>query len=43
MTALFTAADVSSLATNTSTMLVAFIGVGLLFTAYRYIKKAGVR
>ncbi len=43
MTALFTAADVSSLSTNVSTMLIAFIGVGLIFTAYRYIRKSGVR
>ncbi len=43
MAALFTAADVGSLATNTSTLLIAFIGVGLIFTAYRYIRKSGVR
>lgn len=43
MAALFTAADVSTLSTNVSTMLVAFIGIGLIFTAYRYIRKSGVR
>lgn len=28
---------------NTSTLLVAFIGVALLFVGYRYIRKAGIR
>lgn len=39
MAALFTAADVTGLAGNVSTMLVAFVGVTLLFTGYRYVKK----
>jgi len=43
MAALFTAADIAGLSTNTSALLVAFIGVSLLFVAYRYIRKAGVR
>jgi len=43
MAALFTAADVSTLATNVTTLLTAFIGVGLLFLGYRYIRKSGVR
>lgn len=40
MAALFTAADTSSLSSNISTVLVAFIGVALLFTAYRFIKRS---
>ena len=43
MADLFLAADVSSLSTNVTTLLIAFIGVGLIFTAYRYIRKSGVR
>lgn len=43
MEALFTAADISPLATNVSTLLIGFIGVGLLFLGYRYIKKSGIR
>jgi uncharacterized membrane protein YeaQ/YmgE (transglycosylase-associated protein family) len=43
MTALFTAVDISGLSTNVSTILVGFIGVSLLFVAYRYIRKSGVR
>lgn len=43
MADLFTAADISPLATNVSTLLVAFIGVSLLFLGYRYIRKSGVR
>ena len=43
MAALFTAADISTLSTNVSTLLVGFIGVGLLFLGYRYIKKSGIR
>lgn len=39
MAALFTAVDVSGVSTNVSTMLIAFVGVGLLFLGYRYIKK----
>jgi len=37
------AVDVSGLATSTSAILVALIGVALLFVAYRYIRKAGIR
>ena len=37
------APDISTLAANTSTILVALIGVALLFVAYRYIRKAGIR
>ena len=43
MDAIFTAADVSGLTTNVSTLLIAFVGVSLLFVAYRYLKKAGIR
>lgn len=43
MTALFDAVDITALSTNVSTILVGFIGVGLLFVANRYIKKSGVR
>lgn len=37
------AVDISGLATSTSGILVALIGVALLFVAYRYIRKAGIR
>lgn len=40
MAALFTAADVSTLSTNVETLLVAFVGLGLLFLGYRYVRKA---
>ena len=43
MDALFTAVDISGLSTNVSTLLIAFIGVSLLFVGYRYIRKSGVR
>lgn len=43
MEALFTAVDISGLATNVSTLLIGFIGVGLLFVGARYIRKSGVR
>ena len=39
MDALFTAVDISGLATNVSTLMIAFIGVGLLFVGFRYIGK----
>lgn len=39
MDALFLAANVAGLSTNVSTMLLAFVGVALLFTGYRYVKK----
>lgn len=43
MDALFTAADLTGLSTNVSTVLVGFITVSLLFVGYRYLKKAGIR
>jgi hypothetical protein len=43
MTALFTAVDISTLSSNVSTILIGFIGIGLLFVGYRYIRKSGVK
>ena len=43
MAAIFTAADIAGLSTNVSTVLIAFVGVSLLFVAYRYLRKTGVR
>lgn len=43
MDALFTAVDISGLTTNTSTLLIGFIAVNLLFVGARYIRKAGIR
>jgi len=43
MDAIFAAADVTTLATNVSTLLIAFVGVSLLFVGYRHLRKAGVR
>lgn len=37
--ALFTAADVSGLSGNVSTLLVAFIGISVLFVGYKYVKR----
>ncbi|WP_456385297.1 hypothetical protein [Desulfolithobacter sp.] len=39
MDALFTAVDISSLSTNTSALMISFIGVALLFVGFRYIKR----
>ena len=39
MAALFTAVDTSTLATNVSTLQIAFIGVGLLFMGFYYVKR----
>ena len=39
MAALFTAVDTATLATNVSTLQIAFIGVGLLFMGFYYIKR----
>jgi len=41
--AVFAAADVSTLATDTSGIIVALIGVSLLFVAWRYLRKAGIK
>jgi len=41
---LFAAVDISTLATNSSTLMISFIGVGLLFVGFRYVQKImGVR
>lgn len=40
---IFDAADVSGLSGNVSLLLIAFIGIGLLFTARKYLGRAGVR
>ena len=39
MDALFTAVDVSGVSTNVSTLMIAFIGINLLFLGYRYVRK----
>jgi len=39
MDALFTAVDVAGVSTNVSTLLIAFIGINLLFLGAYYIKK----
>ena len=39
MAALFTAADVSGLSTGVSTILLAGVGICLLYAGYRHIKK----
>ncbi len=40
---LFTACDVSGLATLIETLLTTFVGIMLLFIGYKYLKKAGNR
>ena len=39
MDALFQAVDVTGVSTNVSTLLIAFIGVNLLFLGYKYVKR----
>ena len=39
MAALFTAVDIAGVSTNVSTLLIAFIGINLLFLGGRYIKR----
>jgi len=39
MDALFTAVDITGVSTNVSTLLIAFIGVNLLFLGYKYVKR----
>ncbi len=43
MAAVFTAADIATLATSVSALIVAFVGVNLIYTAYRHSRKAGIR
>ena len=40
MDALFGAVDITGLSTNVSTLMIGFIGVGLLFLGRRYVEKA---
>jgi hypothetical protein len=40
MDTIFAAADISGLAANVSTLLIAFVGVSLLFLGYRSVIKA---
>jgi hypothetical protein len=39
MQALFDAVDVTGISTNVSTLMIAFIGIGLLFLGYAYVKR----
>jgi hypothetical protein len=43
MADLFTAANISGLQSNVGTLLIGFIGIGLLFTGMRYLRKSGIR
>ncbi len=36
---LFTAVDVTGVSGNIETLMIAFIGINLLFLGYRYVKK----
>lgn len=36
---LFSAVDVAGINTNVATLLIAFIGINLLFLGYRYVRK----
>jgi len=36
---LFDAVSVTGISTNVSTLLIAFIGINLLFLGYRYVRK----
>ncbi len=37
--AMFDAVDVTGISTNVQTILIAFIGIGLLFLGYRYVRR----
>jgi hypothetical protein len=39
MQALFDAVDVTGISTNVSTLMIAFIGIGLLFLGYAYVRR----
>ncbi len=39
MQALFDAVDITGINTNVSTLLVGFIGIGLLFLGYAYVRR----
>ena len=43
MDAIFSAAAMPTLATNVTVILVAFVGVNLLFLGARYLRKTGIR
>lgn len=43
MADLFAAADISGLQSNVGTLLLGFIGLGLLFTGMKYLRKSGIR
>lgn len=43
MADLFTAANISGLQSNVGTLLLGFIGIGLLFTGMKYLKRSGIR
>ena len=43
MADIFAAADMSTLATNVTVILVSFVGVNLLFLGARYLRKTGIR
>jgi len=36
---MFSAVSVAGISTNVSTLLIAFIGINLLFLGYRYVRK----
>lgn len=40
---LFTAANISGLNSNVGTLLIGFIGIGLLFLGRRYLARTGIR
>jgi len=39
MQALFDAVDITGVSTNVSTLMLGFIGIGLLFLGYYYVKR----
>ncbi len=43
MAAVFTAADISTLSTSVSTIVVALVGISLIFVARKYLSKSGIR
>ena len=43
MDALLAAVDVTGVSTNVSTLMIAFIGINLLFLGYRYVRKTMAR
>jgi len=43
MAAIFSAVDITGLTTGVTTIITGFIAVSLIFVAWRYTKKAGVK